>query len=246
MNTQQVQPLGAAYFITASALALVLGLLVYFLLPAYRTFAMMFFGMAAVAALYLVLPGAFKIALVVALCLGFVLFLAAEWPVVAASQGDGEVEADYVIVLGAAVYGTEPSPTLRNRLGTALGYLESHPQSVAIVSGGQGKGEAVTEAEAMSRWLLDHGVAPERILKEERSTSTWENMVNSFALIGDRPSAKVAVVSNEYHIYRARIMAASLGHSVAGIPAQTARPLLMVNYFIREALCVVHFWIFGN
>ena len=230
----------------AAGLSFGLAALFYFGMTGYSTMGLMFSGIGLAIILYLLLPPALKIALTLVLCLGVVLFVAVEIPIIRAASGSGDREADYVIVLGAAVNGTEPSPTLVNRLETALGLLAEQPRCTVIVSGGQGRGEAISEAEAMSRWLLDHGVAEGRILLEDRSTSTWENLSNSYKLIPDPDTAAVAVVSNEYHLYRAQLMARRLGHSVSTVPATTARPLLMVNYFIREALCVVHFWMFGS
>ena len=193
--------------------------------------------------------GRLRIALTITLCLGFVCFLIAEIPVIRASQGDEDAGADYLIVLGAGVNGSEPSLSMVNRLDAALDYLNAHPACVAVVSGGQGPGENITEAEAMRAWLTSHGVAAERIVLEERATTTAENLRYSFDLIRDRDGGmeevSVAVVSSEYHLYRAEAMARRLGVPVSGVAGHTSLLVLRANYFLREAFAVWYLWVFG-
>ena len=100
-------------------------------------------------------------------------------------------------MLGAAVYGDRPSLTLVRRLEGSLDYLRRYPDSVAIVSGGMGKGENITEAEAMRDWLISNGISEDRVLMENRATSTQENLSFSFDIIrsrGDNPNGNVAIV----------------------------------------------------
>jgi len=186
------------------------------------------------------------IALTVLLCLGFCLFLAMEIPVIIDSFGDDDVEADYVIVLGAGVNGSKPSLSMLNRLWAANGYLHNFPDSMAILTGGQGKGEDISEAQAMYDWLVDAGIEPERLIIEDKATSTEENLKFSFEIIGDElESSTVAVVSSEYHLHRAKVMGKMLGTELYGIPARTSYPVLMINYFIREAFGMVHLYVYG-
>ena len=158
--------------------------------------------------------------------------------------------SDYLIVLGAAVYGDQPSLTLVRRMEGAMDYLDRHPDAVAIVSGGMGPGETVSEGKAMYDYMTAHGVDPSRILIEDKATSTEENLVNSFAIIrerGEEPQGKVAIVSSAYHLYRAKLFAQKLGVSdAAGVAAPWGYFFVMLNYFIREAFGVTHFWVFGN
>ena len=163
---------------------------------------------------------------------------------VRAAKGAPEAEADYLIVLGAGVNGTVPSLSMLNRLTAARAYLEAHPGCVAVVSGGQGPGEEISEAEAMSRWLRANGVDGNRLLLEDRATTTLENLAFSFALIPPEGRDRVAVVSSEYHLYRAEYLARCLGYTVAGVPARTTLPALRANYYIREALGVVYYTLF--
>ena len=181
-------------------------------------------------------------------CLGLVYFCLVEIPIIKNARTDKEPERDYLVVLGAAVYGDQPSLTLVRRLEGALDYLERYPKSVAIVSGGMGKGETVTEAQAMREWLLDHGIKAERVLEEPRSTSTKENLSFSYDIIracGDEPDGHVAIVSSAYHLYRAKSISRRLGVEAAGVAAPWGYPLVMLNYFAREAFGVTHLWAFG-
>ena len=92
---------------------------------------------------------------------------------------------DYIIVLGAHVNGVRLSKALLERTRRALEYLEKNPKTRAVLSGGQGEGETIGEAEAMCRYLEDHGISRERLILEDRSTNTKENLDFSLALIGD-------------------------------------------------------------
>jgi uncharacterized SAM-binding protein YcdF (DUF218 family) len=188
------------------------------------------------------------ITLISLLLAGSVVLGFAVAPVIAGSKTDKNPEAKYLVVLGAGVNGTVPSVTLYNRMNAAYDYLEEYPNSIAIVSGGQGSGESITEAYAMKTWLVNEGIDSSRIIEEKKSTSTMENLKFSFAIIterGDEPSGNVALVSSEYHLYRAKKIAESLGVTVKGIAGHTTLPLMMVNYFIREGLASIYMWFFG-
>lgn len=187
--------------------------------------------------------------IVILVCIGLVYFCIVEIPIIKNARTDKEPEREYLVVLGAAVYGEEPSLTLVRRLEGALAYLEAYPDSKAIVSGGMGPGETITEAEAMQRWLMQRGIVEDRILLEDRATSTMENLDYSFAIIrqqGQEPAGHVAIVSSAYHLYRAKLMAAKLGvPDAAGVAAPWGYFFVMLNYFIREAFGVTHLWVLG-
>ncbi len=145
--------------------------------------------------------------------------------------------ADYVIVLGAQVKGTKVSQALRHRLDAAYSYAVSNEATQIIVSGGKGSGEDITEAQAMYEYLVNRGIAPDRIIKEERSTNTNENIMYSKEMMegGDY----VVVVTNHFHLYRGtRIAKKQLDQKVEGLGAKTGN-ILFLNYFVREAFAVV-------
>ena len=195
--------------------------------------------------LFLLVSKFFKVMLTIILVACLLIFGRAEVPVLRASVGDADVDADYLIVLGAGVNGTAPSLSMVNRLEAALDYLNAHPDCIAIVSGGQGEGEDITEAEAMYSWLTARGIPERRIISENRARNTLENLEYSFALIPDAEHANIAVVSSEYHLYRAKLLAELLGHEISGVPAETTLPVLKLNYYIREALGIVYYHVFG-
>jgi len=181
-------------------------------------------------------------------CAGLVYFCLVEIPIIKNARTDPEPERPYLIVLGAAVYQDQPSLTLVRRLEGAKAYLEQYPESVAVVTGGMGPGETITEAQAMRDWLVANGIPDERILQEPKATSTQENLAFSFALIrerGDEPDGNVAIVSSAYHLFRAKSMAARQGVEAVGVAAPWGYPPVMLNYFIREAFGVTHLWVLG-
>lgn len=181
-----------------------------------------------------------KTVISILLILGIGYFVFLELPIIQASHADTHFDAEYVIVLGAAVHGDTPSLSLTERMDAAYDYLAEHPDCIAIVSGGQGENENMSEAEAMRIYLEGKGIAPERIIKEDRSTSTRENLEFSFDIIRERGGdpENAAIVTSEYHIYRAQLIAHSLGVDLHGIPAETTHITVKVNYFIREAFGV--------
>lgn len=205
---------------------------------------------AALVVLHRFLPAALWKLVVALVCLGLAYFCFVESFIIRNARTDPDDGRDYLIVLGAAVYGDQPSLTLIRRMEGAMDYLERYPDSVAIVSGGMGAGETVTEGEAMYKWMLAQGVDPARLIIEDKATSTEENLENSFAIIrarGDDPQGKVAIVSSAYHLYRAKLFAQKLGVTdAAGVAAPWGYFFVMLNYFIREAFGVTHFWVFGN
>ena len=93
---------------------------------------------------------------------------------------------DYLIVLGAHVNGTRLSRALRFRVEKAEEYLRENPRTLAVLSGGRGVDEKISEAKAMADYLLAHGIERERLLLEERSVSTAENLRFSLELLPDR------------------------------------------------------------
>ena len=224
-----------------------------FLRFALRGYAWWGYALLFVAALLLLhryLPVALWRVVVILVCIGLAYFCFVEYFIIKNARTDKDVGRDYLIVLGAAVYKDQPSLTLVRRLEGTLQYLNEHPDTVAIVSGGMGKGETVTEAQAMHDWLIANGVPEARILMEPKATSTLENLQYSFEIIrsrGDEPQGNVAIVSSAYHLYRAKLMAKSLGVTdAAGVAAPWGYFFVMLNYFIREAFGVTHLWVLGN
>ena len=180
------------------------------------------------------------------LVLGAAAFAVLEVPIVKGAASAEEPEAPYLIVLGAGVNGTEPSYILEKRLVATLDYMESYPDAVAVVSGGQGPGEDITEAESMARWLTARGVSQERILLEECATSTMENIAYSLDLLrerGETEPIRAAIVTSDFHLYRAVWIAQYYGMEAVGWTAPTGRWDLTLNYFMREAPAVLKMYL---
>ena len=220
-----------------------------FAMTGHRFFAALLLGIALVIVYFhYVKSRAWRAVAAAVLVIGAVAFGVIESPIIADARTDAPEDTEYILVLGAGLNGDVPSLSLTNRLTAALDWLESHPECTAIVSGGQGPGENMTEAEAMGIWLEARGIAPERIILEPEATSTYENLANSFEIIrerGSEPDGNCAIVTSEYHLHRARMMAADQGVEAYGVAARTSMPTLMLNYFIREAFAVTYYRIFG-
>lgn len=187
--------------------------------------------------------------LIVGICLVLALAVFTGIWIASAARGEADTACQYVIVLGAGVRGTEPSLILSSRINSAYTYLTEHPEVVCIVSGGQGTGENISEAQCMYEHLVAKGIDPERIWLEDRSTSTRENLRYSLALIEEKTgqrSGQAAVLSNEFHLFRANFFAAEQELDMVGVPAKTPRFALLVNYFLREIVAVWYYVILGG
>ena len=152
-----------------------------------------------------------------------------------------------LVVLGAGLREDRPSRILRGRLDVTIEYLQSHPQAVCVVSGGQGDDEPCTEASVMQRYLINAGIAPERIYVEDKSTSTFENIQFTKQVIEDNGlSDSIAVVTQEFHQYRAQQFARKAGFSdVSGLTAHTEW-YFFAGYWIRDFAGICHMWLLGR
>jgi len=152
---------------------------------------------------------------------------------------------DVVIVLGAGVRGETVSLPLAHRLTTAIDYLHQNPDAYIIVCGGLGNRAVITEAEAMARFLITRGVPKDRILLEEQSTSTYENLAFAQEILDEHfpDGFRAVLVTNDFHIYRAVRTAEHVGLNVGHVGAFTDWSTMSVNY-LREMLAVTHMWVF--
>ena len=202
---------------------------------------------AALIAVYHVCSPAVCRAMTFLLGIGVLLFIAFEIPVVLNAHTDSDCERKYLIVLGAEVIGSKPSRSLCYRIEAAKRYLEQYPESTAIVSGGRGDHEDISEAGCMYAGLCSAGISPERLITEDRSSSTMENLSFSFNIIrslGDEPDGNTAILSSSYHLCRAKKIARSMGVRAAGVASYPGNPILAANFFIREALGVARLTLF--
>lgn len=183
------------------------------------------------------------------LIVGFLVLGATGILILHAGATQPETACDYIVVLGAKVEHGGPGDTLQERIDQAYEYLSENPNTVAIVSGGKGGDEPMSEAQCMFDALTAMGIEENRVWMEENATSTWENLKFSLALIEERTGARpqsIGVVSSEFHLFRVQMYAQDRRVSIVGIPAKTETPVRWLHYFIREIAGVWHYLILGG
>lgn len=200
----------------------------------------------------------------------FVIFIIVEVLIGLSFLSSGKQSADYVIVLGAQVHGDRLSRTLEYRLEKALAYAELHSNTVFVLSGGRGPGENISEAEAMYRYLSERGVPEYQLIKEEQSRSTYENLVYSKLAITEREKERrgfirhvmaeagylmppdeetvihVAIVTSNFHIFRARGIARKIGLTDNSGIAARSDPVLFLHFCVRECFAILKDKFMGN
>ena len=140
--------------------------------------------------------------------------------------------ADYIVVLGSGIIGKKVTPLLAARIERGMELLYSNPNAVLIMSGGQGPGEDIPESVAMAAYAVGKGVDAERIIMEQKSVSTEENLLFSRKLI-DKEAPKIVIVTTAYHVFRALILAKQQGLKCVGFGAKT-KWYFTLNALIRE------------
>ncbi|MDR2519019.1 MAG: YdcF family protein [Spirochaetaceae bacterium] len=195
------------------------------------------------------LPRPLKIIFLAAAHLGILSFVIVQGAIIytmtVTAGGSAGQGADYLLVLGCQVDGDAPSVPLARRVAAAAAYLHENPRTKAIVSGGRGPGERVSEAEAMANLLIRrHNIPSGRILREERAASTLENLAFSDASYGLRDK-QVVVVSSGYHLFRALALAKKQGYTrVSGLGSESI-PLALPAYLLREYAAVMYYILRG-
>jgi uncharacterized SAM-binding protein YcdF (DUF218 family) len=154
-------------------------------------------------------------------------------------------EADYVIVLGCQVDGSIPSIPLWRRVIVAVNYLRENQNTNVVISGGQGPGENISEAEAMRRILIRNGIDENRIFAENNSKSTMENFKFSDDLY-DLHDKNIVIVSTDYHMFRAVSIAKKLNYqNVMTLPSKSVLSVLPV-YLLREYASIMYYKLSGK
>lgn len=150
-----------------------------------------------------------------------------------------------VVVLGCQVKNGGPSKMLRRRLDAAYSFLSENEEVMVVVSGGKGDDEAISEAQCMMEYLTAKGISPDRIIMEDKSTSTEENLRFSKTIIEEKGLCEdITIVTDGYHQLRAEMLARQLGMDPWHISAKTAGWLLP-TYWVREWFGVAYYGIFG-
>ena len=185
----------------------------------------------------------------VCLCVGLLLVAVTEVFILRGSFGDPDKSCDYVVVLGCHVRPNGPSLTLLDRINAAYDYLTEHPDVIAVVSGGQGFDEPMSEAQCIYEHLVERGIDPDRVWIEDKATSTWENLNFSLDMIQERTGTRpdtLGIISSEYHLFRAGLQAKDCGVVPVRIPAVTSVISQRVNHFMREVAGVWYYLILGG
>ena len=180
-----------------------------------------------------------------------------------AMESDIDKEVEFVVILGAGLRDNQPSLSLRYRLQAAIEYLEKHPRSNVIVSGGLGIGERHLEAQVMKDFLMEAGIAAERIIKEKKATNTLENLLYSKQKIIERKAMEAGVTieemeialaekpielmiaTSDFHLFRSKMIAKRLGFEPYGIPARTPS-MVATQLMLREYAAVVKSYVFDR
>ena len=152
---------------------------------------------------------------------------------------DAVYREDYAVVLGSAVKNSQPMPDLMERLKTTVDYCEKNPNAVIIVSGGQGFDENTAEANVMYSYLVDKGIGTDRIIREDQSHNTRENFKLSNEVTGGiLGQSRVVTITNNYHVFRAKLYAKMCGINTHTLSAKTRWYLIPVDY-VRESLAMI-------
>lgn len=170
------------------------------------------------------------------------VFIFVEAQIVSAMHAHVPENLEYVVVLGAGLRGTYPTNPLRVRIERAYEYMSNNANTILIASGGQGFGEDISEAQCIKNKLVERGIDADRIILEDKSTSTEENLINTLKVLGDA-NANVGIITNGFHEYRANLIAKSVGYNnVTSVPAITLFPV-GIHYTVREFFGVVQYLI---
>ncbi len=172
------------------------------------------------------------------LCIGFGIYIYTQVLVIKGFNYESKKDLDYILVLGAQVRENGPSAVLQYRLDAAIEYLNDNPNTLVIVTGGQGANEPTTEAEGMKKYLIKKGIDDKRILIEDQSTNTIENIKNSMKLYNLQDKS-VGIVTSNYHLYRAVQIGKKQGlNNVYGIKAYST-PYYLLHNALRECFGIL-------
>ena len=167
------------------------------------------------------------------------------------AKGHAVAEDTPAVVLGCHVKDGRPSRILGERIDAAYEYLSSHPQAIAVLSGGQGEDEAISEAECMYRELTARGIDGSRLYKEESSVNTPTNLRHSREILEEVLGAdsawtenhEIALITSEFHCYRGCLHAKQEGLTPVAYASKTAMPYV-IPFYLREIVAVVYTWFF--
>lgn len=152
-----------------------------------------------------------------------------------------------VVVLGCQVRGDRPSKMLRRRLDAAVELLGQYPDVKCVVSGGQGSDEKITEAQCMKDYLVEKGISESRIIMEDKSKTTFENLKFTFEKLDELGiSRDITIVTDGYHQYRAGLIAKEQGAGEVTTYSADTEFRHVASHWVREWVALTKFFIFGS
>lgn len=171
------------------------------------------------------------------ICVGILIYGAIATAAIVIAANAKPVESSTLVTLGAQVKpGGQPSRILMGRITAAEKYLEANPGIRCVLSGGKGEKEGVSEARCMYNVMTSDGISGDRLIMEDKSTTTKENLQNTFELLGGIENAgNITIVTDGFHQLRARIIAVQLGYQgeIGAVSAQTQWEFVP-TYTVRE------------
>ena len=192
------------------------------------------------------IPKVYRIIITTLFTIGLVIFIGIESIIIYNGHHHDTQKPDYLVVLGAGLRGRSISASLLYRLETALDFHDMYPDVKIVVSGGQGEGEDMTEALAMRNFLVDNGVDPSLIIMEDKSTNTYENFLYTKNVLEEetvKEDFTITIISNNFHMYRAKFLAKEVGFNTYGYPAPSHKASALV-FYVREFFGVIKAYIF--
>lgn len=192
--------------------------------------------------LFDMIPIIFKKILFILFIIVLVIFLVCEGLIISKMHIKEKNDLDYIIVLGAQVYKDRPSSVLKYRLDRAITYLNENPNALCIVSGGKGENEPFSEGYGMKEYLVKNNIAENRIIIEDKSKSTKENLINSKKIINDETKT-IGIVTNNFHMYRALLIAKKENINAYGVVA-SSKVFYLPNNLLREFLALIKYYYF--
>ncbi len=192
------------------------------------------------------IPKLLKRIIIVLFFIGMSIFIIIEGVIIYNGHHYDKERPDYLMVLGAGLRGSKISTSLLYRLETAVEYNKLYPDVKIIVSGGQGPDEDISEAKAMKDYLISKGIDESLIISEDKSTNTYENFLFTKKILEDETGEEdftVTVISNNFHMYRAKYLGEQVGFECLGYPAPSHAASSFI-FYTREFFGVIKAYIF--
>lgn len=171
----------------------------------------------------------------------FISFIMIETLIILEGKKIYDRKVDYLFIMGARLYGDIPSPALLERLKVGVDYLKKQTDVKVVLTGGKGNDELISEAHAMKDYLIKNGIEESRILLEDKSVNTFQNIrfgLEKIRELDDRKDLKVLIATNRFHILRSKLIAKRSGLEAHGLPAKVP-PTTIIPSYIREYFALI-------